>query len=57
MIVTPYYSPFSGSGTTGLVAVQTGRKYVGIELSADNLDLSLRTRFAQPALDFGGEAS
>lgn len=49
--------PFSGSGTTGMVAVQTGRKYVGIELSADNLDLSLRTRFAQPALDFGGEAS
>jgi hypothetical protein len=34
MIVTPYYSPFSGSGTTGL-----------------------RTRFTQPALDFGGEAS
>lgn len=49
--------PFSGSGTTGMVAVQAGRKYVGIELSADNLDLSLRTRFAQPALDFGGEAS
>lgn len=49
--------PFSGSGTTGMVAVQTGRKYVGIELSADNLDLSLRTRFAQPALDFGGDAS
>lgn len=48
--------PFSGSGTTGMVAVQTGRKYVGIELSADNLDLSLRTRFAQPALDFGSEA-
>ena len=49
--------PFSGSGTTGLVAVQTGRKYVGIELSREYLDLSLRTRFAQPALDFGGEAS
>lgn len=49
--------PFSGSGTTGLVAVQTGRKYVGIELNRDYLDLSLRTRFAQPALDFGGEAS
>ena len=49
--------PFSGSGTTGLVAVQTGRKYVGIELSREYLDLSLRTRFAQPALDFGGDAS
>jgi hypothetical protein len=57
MIVTPYYSPFSGSGTTGLVAVQTGRKYVGIELNREYLDLSLRTRFTQPALDFGGEAS
>ncbi len=49
--------PFSGSGTTGLVAVQTGRKYIGIELNREYLDLSLRTRFAQPALDFGGEAS
>lgn len=49
--------PFSGSGTTGLVAVQTGRKYIGIELNREYLDLSLRTRFAQPALDFGGDAS
>lgn len=44
--------PFSGSGTTGLVAVQAGRKYVGIELSREYLDLSLRTRFAQPVLTF-----
>lgn len=48
--------PFSGSGTTGLVANKHGRKYVGIDLSADYLDLSLRTRFAQPGLDFGGVA-
>ena len=45
--------PFSGSGTTGLAAAKHGRKYVGIDLNADYLDLSLRTRLAQPALDFG----
>jgi site-specific DNA-methyltransferase (cytosine-N4-specific) len=48
--------PFSGSGTTGLAAAKHGRKYVGIDLNADYLDLSLRTRLAQPGLDFG-EAS
>lgn len=42
--------PFSGSGTTGLVAGQNGRRYVGIDLSRDYLDLSLRTRLAQTAL-------
>ena len=46
--------PFSGSGTTGMVATQEGRKYVGIDLSSDYLDLSLKTRFAQPVLNFGG---
>jgi site-specific DNA-methyltransferase (cytosine-N4-specific) len=45
--------PFSGSGTTGLAATKHGRKYVGIDLSADYLDLSLRTRLAQGVLDFG----
>lgn len=45
--------PFSGSGTTGLVAQQNGRRYVGIDLSADYLDLSLRTRLQQGVLDFG----
>ncbi len=42
--------PFSGSGTTGLAASQLGRKYVGIDLNRDYLDLSLRTRLAQPSL-------
>lgn len=42
--------PFSGSGTTGQVALYEGRRYIGIDLSADYLDLSLRTRFAQPPL-------
>jgi DNA modification methylase len=45
--------PFSGAGTTGMVASKHGRRYVGIELSAKTLDLSLRTRLAQPGLDFG----
>lgn len=48
--------PFSGSGTTGLAAAKHGRKYVGIDLNADYLDLSLRTRLAQAAL-FDDEAS
>lgn len=42
--------PFSGSGTTGMAAVKHGRRYVGIDLNPDYLDLSLRTRLAQGAL-------
>lgn len=49
--------PFSGSGTTGMVATQEGRRYIGIDLSADYLDLSLRTRFQQPVLDMTGGAA
>lgn len=45
--------PFSGSGTTGLAAQRTGRKYVGIDLNREYLDLSLRTRLHSAALDFG----
>jgi DNA modification methylase len=45
--------PFSGSGTTGLAAARHGRRYVGIDLNAEYLDLSLRTRLSQAALDFG----
>jgi DNA modification methylase len=48
--------PFSGSGTTGMVATQEGRRYIGIDLNPDYLDLSLRTRFAQPVLNFGASA-
>ena len=48
--------PFSGSGTTGLAAARHGRKYVGIDLNAEYLDLSLRTRLAQPGLNFGESA-
>jgi DNA modification methylase len=42
--------PFSGSGTTGLAAAKHGRRYIGIDLNPDYLDLSLRTRLAQGAL-------
>lgn len=45
--------PFSGSGTTGLAAARHGRRYVGIDLNAGYLDLSLRTRLQEPALDLG----
>ena len=42
--------PFSGVGTTGMVAARHGRRYVGIDASKDFLDMSLRTRLAQGAL-------
>lgn len=42
--------PYSGSGTTGLAAAKHGRKYVGIDLSRDYLDMSLRTRLSQAGL-------
>jgi DNA modification methylase len=34
--------PFSGSGTTGEVAMQSGRNYVGLELNPDYAQLSLK---------------
>jgi site-specific DNA-methyltransferase (cytosine-N4-specific) len=49
--------PFHGSGTTGKVAVENGRRYVGIELNRDYLDLSLRTRLSTGTLDFDETAS
>ena len=48
--------PFHGSGTTGMVAQRLGRKYVGIELNRDYIDLSLKTRLADGTLDFEGTA-
>lgn len=48
--------PFSGSGTTGLAAQRTGRKYIGIDINAEYLDLSLKTRLGNAALDFGDSA-
>ncbi|WP_078279392.1 DNA-methyltransferase [Mycobacteroides franklinii] len=48
--------PFSGSGTTGMAAQRLGRKYIGIDLNAEYLDLSLRTRLQAAAIDFEGGA-
>lgn len=45
--------PFSGSGTTGMVAKELGRKYVGVDISEDYLKLSLETRLQNGVLDFG----
>ena len=45
--------PFSGSGTTGIAAVALGRKYVGVELEEEYLELSKQRYLElvnQPAL-------
>lgn len=34
--------PFSGTGTTGVVAVKTGRWYVGIDLSKDYIEMATK---------------
>lgn len=33
--------PFNGSGTTGAVALQHGRHYVGLELNPEYIDLAV----------------
>lgn len=38
--------PFAGSGTTGMVAIRHGRRFVGIELNPDYVELA-ETRIAQ----------
>lgn len=42
--------PYSGSGTTGMVAAQLGHPYIGVDLYKEYLDLSLSTRLANAAL-------
>jgi DNA modification methylase len=42
--------PFAGSGTTGAVALDHGRKFVGIDVSSAFLDLAIELRFAQRAM-------
>lgn len=53
--------PFSGAATTGLAALQLGRRYVGAELNADYIRLSaarLRGAASQASIfDAGEEAS
>lgn len=42
--------PSSGSGTTGLAAITTGCRYIGIDLNTEYLDLSLDTRLKEYGL-------
>ena len=43
--------PFFGSGTTGMVAVQEGRRFIGVELNPAYADMAReRVMGAQPAL-------
>lgn len=44
------FDPFHGSGTTGKVAVETGRRYIGGDINESYLDLSLRTRLQNATL-------
>lgn len=43
--------PCSGSGTTGAAAQALGRRYIGIDINADYLKLSLETRLRNATLD------
>ena len=42
--------PFSGAGTTGMVAAKHGHPYIGVDLYEQNLRLSLETRLQMGAL-------
>jgi site-specific DNA-methyltransferase (adenine-specific) len=42
--------PFAGSGTTGLAAIQLGRRFIGIDLSPEFAQLAAG-RLAQAAAD------
>jgi site-specific DNA-methyltransferase (cytosine-N4-specific) len=44
--------PFNGSGTTGMAAQRTGRRYIGIDINTDYLNLTLKTRLHQQTLNF-----
>jgi len=48
--------PFNGSGTTGAAAQALGRKYVGIDINRDYLDLTLKSRLQNGVLNFGEAA-
>jgi DNA modification methylase len=44
--------PFFGSGTVGMVAIETGRKCVGVELKSDYVDIAKqRLLTVTPTLD------
>lgn len=43
--------PFSGSATTGMVALELGRKYIGIDINPEYHDLALSTRLRREHFD------
>lgn len=36
------FDPFMGSGTTGVVSKQTGRRFIGVELDPEYFDMAKR---------------
>ena len=44
--------PFNGTGTTGHAAQRCGRRYIGIDINPEYLNLTLQTRLHQAALNF-----
>jgi DNA modification methylase len=36
------FDPFMGSGTTGVAAIQMGRKFIGIEREPKNFDIACK---------------
>lgn len=49
--------PFSGSATTGMVAIELGRQYIGIDINPCYHDLALSTRLKRDTLKLFGEAA
>ncbi|MFJ1125602.1 DNA methyltransferase [Bordetella bronchiseptica] len=47
--------PFAGSGTTGVAAVLSGRRFIGIERETAYAEIS-RTRLAAAEAEFSGIA-
>lgn len=41
--------PFTGSGTTGVACIRTGRKFIGIEISKDYCDIAVKRMEAELA--------
>lgn len=48
--------PFSGSATTGMVAVELGRQYIGVDINPEYHDIALSTRLKREPSDLGEAA-
>ena len=51
--------PFTGSGTTGVIARKFNRKFIGIEIEKDFCDLAIKrmsTTIAHEAISLAGSA-